>query len=225
MQESEQCVQEAARDGAPFVQLVANRILESSAVWSRWENEHAVLMRTVSDQRRPTHQVSALKATCFSLIHRKALFEYLRDQRVRGADRRQILQFFHRTSGYTHAAIAEHENYLRSACSYLCSGQVGDVVIGDGVFQHPMRRYEELFGEYFKLFCESSKTDASEADSARVLLPYLRFQLKEQRLAVLAMPRITPAVHRDAKLRQRTGDTVKLRVDALRAHLGGSSTH
>ncbi len=225
MRESEQCIEDAARNGGPVEQLVAGRILESPVIWTRWENEHAGLMRTVSEHRRASNQVAALKAACFSLIHRKALFEHLRDQQIRGNARRQILQYFHRTSGYTHAAIAEHEVFLRSACSFLCSGQVGGMVIRDGVFQYPMQRYEELYAEYFKLFCESFFGDEATASTSKSLLPYLRFQLAEQRLAVLAMPRLTPAVFREATLRQRTGDTVKLKVDALRAQLNGSTIH
>jgi hypothetical protein len=219
MRESEHCIEDAARNGGPVEQLVAGRILESPVVWARWENEHAGLMRTISDQRRSANQTTALKTTCFSLIHRKALFEHLRDHQVRGQERRQILQYFHRTSGYTHATVAEHEIYLRSACSYLCSNQVGGELIRDGVFDQPMLRYEELYAEYFKLFCDSVFGAETVASASRALLPYLRYQMAEQRLAVLAMPRITPAAEREARLRQRTGDTVKIKVDALRARL------
>lgn len=225
MRESEQCIETAARHGAPLEQLVAGRILESPTIWTRWENEHATLMRTVGGQRRPANQVTALKAACFSLIHRKALFEHLRDQQVRGQSRRQILQYFHRTCGYTHAAITEHEIYLRSACSYLCSGQVGGDVIQDGVFQYPMRRYEALYREYFRLFCEGFLIEETEQSSSRALLPYLRFQLAEQRQAVLAMPRMTPAMIREAELRAPTGDTVQLRVDGLRRQFGLSAAN
>lgn len=188
MRESEQCIEEAARNGGPVEQLVAGRIIESPVVWSRWENEHAALMRTVSEHRRPSNQIAALKAACFSLIHRKALFEHLRDQQIRGDARRQILQYFHRTAGYTHAAITEHEIYLRSAGSFLCSEQVGGVVIRDGVFLDPMQRYQELYAEYFKLFCDGILGLEPAASSSIALLPYLRYQLAEQRRAVLAMP-------------------------------------
>ena len=46
----------------------------------------------------------------------------------------------------------------------------------------------------------------------------LKFQINEQRLAVLAMPRRTPSLLRDAALRRPTGDTERLRVDVLRAN-------
>jgi hypothetical protein len=217
MLESGQRVEELARAGNPQEQLVASRILESPAVWQPWENEHAGLMRTVSQQRRPPLQVTALKSACFSLIHRKALFEHLRNRQVRGQARQQIVNFFHRNRRYGHALITEHESYLRSACSYLCSSHVGSAVILDGVFLDPMRRYEELYAEYFQAFCEGFLSSNEEAPPVRALLPYLKYQVTQQRIAVMAMPAITPAALRDAALRRPTGDTQKLRVDALRA--------
>jgi hypothetical protein len=219
MLESGQRVEEVARTGNPHEQLVASRILECPAVWQVWENEHAGLMRTVSQQRRPPLQITALKSTCFSLIHRKALFEHLRKRQVRGQARQQIVGFFYRNRSYGHALIAEHENYLRSACSYLCSSYVGSAVILDGVFLDPMQRYEELYAEYFQAYCEGFLSSCEAAPPVRALLPYLKYQITQQRLAVMAMPAITPAACRDAALRRPTGDTEKLRVDALRAQI------
>jgi hypothetical protein len=219
MQESAQHVEDMARTGTPQEQLVADRILESPAIWTRWENDQVGLMRTVTVQRRQPLQIRALKLVCLSLIHRKALFEYLRDCQVRVRARRQILRFFHRTHAYGDALIDEHDTYLRSACSYLCSSYVGGTVILDGVFQDPLRRYEELYTEYFRVFCEECLIGDAAEPSLGTLLPYLKYQLTEQRLAVLAMPRMTPSVLRDAALRRPTGDTQKLRVDALRTDL------
>jgi hypothetical protein len=222
MQESGQRVEAVARDGESDEQLVASRILDNPIAWTRWENEHAGLMRTVAEQRHPLRQITALKTAAFSVIHRKALFEHLRDQRIRGEARRELVGYFHRTRGYGHALIAEHGSYLRSACSYLCSSYLGSTVICDGVFQEPMRRYEELYAEYFRAFCDDSVNRSDdEIRSWRTLLPYLKYQLSWQRRAVLAMPQLTPSASWDAALRRRTGDTQKLRVDGLRAEFGG----
>ena len=221
MKVSGQYVEAMARTGAPQERLVANRILDSPSVWVRWEHDHAGLMHTVAQQRRPPRQISALKVACFSLIHRKALFEHLRDRQLRGRARQKLLRFFHRSRGYGHALIAEHDSYLRSACSYLCSSHVGSAVMIDGVFQDPMRRYEELYTEYFRAFCEGSViTEEAEGSASEALLPYLKLQIAEQRRVVLNMPRMTPSVLPEAALRRPTGDTEKLRVDALRAKFG-----
>jgi len=218
MSESEQRLAQAARSGEPQDRLVASRIMDSPSVWVRWESEHSGLMRNVALERRAPRQSAALKAACFSLIHRKALFEHLREEQVYGLARRQLLRFFHRSRGYGRAMIAEHENYLRSACSYLCSSHVGSAVIRDGVFQDPMRRYEALFREYFRIFCEGTLSSDDAGPSASALLPYLKYQINELRLAILTMPRRTPILLPDDALKRPTGDTEKLRVDALRTH-------
>jgi hypothetical protein len=218
MQVSEQRLEAAVRAGSPQERLVASRVMDSPSVWLRWENEHAGLMRAVALQRRPPRQANTLKSTCFSLIHRKALFEHLRVQQVHGRAREKLLHFFHQSRGYSRALIDEYETFLLSACSYMCSSHVGSAVIRDGVFEDPMRRYEELYQEYFRLFCEGTILEGDAAASSKALLPYLKYQINEQRLAVLTMPRRTPSLLRDAALRRPTGDTEKLRVDALRAN-------
>jgi len=216
MEVSEQRLESAARAGSPQERLVATRVRENPSVWMRWEYEHAGLMKHVALQRRPPRQVSALKSTCFSLIHRKALFEHLRVQQVHGRAREKLLRFFHQSRGYSQSLVEEHETYLRSACSYLCSSHVGSALIRDGVFEDPMRRYEELYNEYFRLFCEGAIIGADVETSSKALLPYLKYQINEQRQAVMSMPRRTPSLLRDAALRRPTGDTEKLRVDVLR---------
>ena len=218
MDESGRFVETVARSGAPPEQLIASRILDNPTVWSRWEQQHAELLRPATRQRQLPRQSATLKATCFALIHRKALFEHMRDHEVRGRSRHQLLAFFHRTRGYSAAVIAEHDNYLQSACSFMCSSHVGCSLIRDGVFQDPMRRYEELYAEYFRAFCDGYVINDEVAGGAsRALLPYLKYQLAEQRRAVLAMPRVVPSLLYDASLREPTGETVELRVDALRA--------
>ena len=221
MKESEQRLFDMARGAPSGEQFLVSRILENPAAWVRWETEHSALLRPVARQRRPAEQSAALKTACFSLIHRKALFEHLREQQINGAARQKLLQFFHRTRGYTQALIAEHEVYLRASCSYLCTSHLGSALIRDGVFQEPMRTYEELYAEYFRLFCEGT-LNGDATRSAKSLLPYLKFQIAQQRDAILAMPRRTPSLLHDIAIRQATGDTERLRVDALRADFGSA---
>ena len=51
--------------------------------------------------------------------------------------------------------ISEHGEYLRKALSFLCTNHVGADVVGDPAFIDPMQRYEELYCEYFDLYCRS----------------------------------------------------------------------
>ncbi len=154
MRESTDRVQKALYSDDPNEQLVASRLLESAAAFQTWESEHSGLMHEVATGFRRT-QAALLKKAAFRLIHRKALFEYLRDERVRGSERERIIVSFHPTQDYARSVIAEHGLYLRKACSFLCTSHVGGSVVHDPGFYYPMSRYQALYAEYFKIFCNS----------------------------------------------------------------------
>ena len=144
MSASEDCVEQSLRSTDPQRRLIASRILDDPAAWRRWEIEHAALMRTIADHRRADIQIEELKNTSFQLVHTKAPFDYLREQQVRGEARRRVVAHLHPSRTYTEALVNEHSAYLRAACSLLCTSHVGVTVARDGVFEDPMRRYEEL---------------------------------------------------------------------------------
>jgi hypothetical protein len=215
MKVSEERLQHARHVGPPQERLIVSRIIDRPSAWAQWQSEHGGVMRAVSVERRTPRQISTLKSACFALIHRKALFEHLREQQVSGVARKQLLNFFHPSRGYSQAMITEYEIYLRAACSYLCSSHVGQVVINDSVFQDPLQRYETLYAEYFRVFCEGKIVSANSSSDCRDILPYLKHQITELRQAILNMPRSVANVLRADALRRPTGDTAKLRVDAL----------
>jgi hypothetical protein len=213
MRESADRVQTASRSSDVKEQLVARRILENPAVWQQWEREHSRLMHQVADHRLWGAQITALKQTTFRLLHGKALFQYLRDSEVRGTLRMQVLEHFRPGRSYDHAVIAEHAVYLRKACSFLCAHHVGSDVVQDAAFLDPLQRYEELYTEYFDLYCSTliGQTDA-ESGSQQALLPLLKHQLNEWRAAMLDPGRAQPFIRRDAELRKPTGDTQRLKA-------------
>jgi len=182
-----------------------------------WAAEHSSLLQGIAAHRDPGLQVSALKSTSFKLIHRKGLFEYLRARPLAPGERRRVLSFFHPARSLTEAVIAEHREYLRSACSYLCTSHLGIEVIGDGSFEDPLTRYEELFSDYFKAFCEIAQSAKPDAEIAplRALLPYLKHKMAEQRRAILELPLSRPTLTLDARLREATGDTLRMRRPSL----------
>jgi len=94
MDESELRVAVASREGTPDERLVASRVLESVTSYQQWELGHDYLMRTVAGHSRFEGQLSALRSTAFSLMHRKALFEYLRERSVTGTKRHRLLSTF-----------------------------------------------------------------------------------------------------------------------------------
>lgn len=217
MSASEDCVEQSLRSTDPQRRLIASRILDHPAAWRRWEIEHAALMRTIADHRRADIQIEELKNTSFQLVHTKAPFDYLREQQVRGEARRRVVAHLHPSRTYTEALVNEHSAYLRAACSLLCTSHVGVTVARDGVFEDPMRRYEELYSDYFRAYCNATAGAANDDDggSQRALLPYLKLKLAEYRRVLLRMPPVHPGLLIEPLLRQRTGDTQKLRRPTL----------
>jgi len=219
MDASERCVEAAARSGGAEDQLVACRILEQPAAYQRWISDHDHLMRSVSEQAKLERQVLALRRSTFSLVHRKALFGYLRDQHVVGARRRRLFELFYGPRDYACSVVAEHGNYLRSTSSYLCSRLLADELMHDGAMQAPLQVYEEEYADYFRIFCDISLAETAQEKETTTpflaLQPLLKQRLYEVRQAILELPRETGGDCRELwlrQLRQPTGDTVKLRV-------------
>jgi hypothetical protein len=187
MEASAEYLVQAQRSDVETEQLVANRILESARDFSRWENEHAVLMRPISGERANLAQRAALLSSALTLIHRKALFEYMRNSQIRGVDRQRLVMHFFGPADYSRAIIGEHGNYLRSAASYLCSSRVGADVMLDAVFEAPLLEYEALFATYFKAYCDAALAPSDLPAHTAPLLKLLKQQVCDWRNALLAL--------------------------------------
>jgi hypothetical protein len=209
MRESTDCVQAALVSEDATEQLIAHRVLENPGTFDAWEREHASLMRPLSNVN-VRRQIDGLKQTTFRLLHGKALFHYLRQHPVRGAQRQQLIAYFRPGRSYEAAMIAEHGAYLRKACSFLCTNHLGSEVVGDPAFLDPMQRYEELYTEYFNMYCNSLVGLGEDAESQRALLPLLKHQLNEHRVAILDPRSAQAFLKREADLRKPTGDTQRL---------------
>jgi hypothetical protein len=214
MRESTDRVETALYSDDHKEHLVAHRILENPVSWQSWEWQHSALMRQVADYSVLRSQAAALRQTALRLIHGKALFEYLRKNEVRGAERAQILQHFYPTRGCQYAVIAEHSGYMRKACSYLCASHVGADVVHDPAFLDPMQHYEDLYQEYFYFYCSTlfPRDGVEECASERALLPLLKHQLTEWRWVILNPRESLPRVKRETELRRPIGDTQRLPI-------------
>jgi hypothetical protein len=223
MEESEVRVAVASREGTPDEQLVASRVLESVVAYQSWEIGHDHLMRSVSEPSRLIEQLSALRATAFSLMHRKALFEYLRERNVTGPKRHKLLRMFYGPREYTDSVIREHNNYVRCGSSYLCTVHIGLQLMQDSAFDEPLRLYQEWYSEYFRIFCDSSLAETAEekagTEPLEALKPLLKHQLTHARQAILAMSHDPSFRWSEVQIRKPTGDTQKLRTlfTAMRA--------
>lgn len=208
MRESTDRVEAALESPDPVEQLIARRILENPSIWQMWEREHSYLMRRIADCGARA-QADGLKQTAFRLLHGTALFHYLRAGAVRGDARRQIMAHFRPGLGYESAVVSEHGAYLRKACSLICTHHLGSEIVHDPAFLDPMQRYEQLYQEYFELYCSTLIGSASE--SQRALLPLLKHQLNEYRVAILDPRAAQPFLRREAELRKATGETQRLK--------------
>jgi hypothetical protein len=217
MRESTDRIESALHGDDDKEHLVARRILESTQSWQLWESEHSGLMRQVADYGILRAQAAALRHTALRLIHGKALFEYLRKNEVRGVERSQILHHFYPTRGFHYAVIAEHGGYMRKACSYLCASHVGTGLVQDPAFLDPMQHYEDLYAEYFHLYCSTLfPPDGAESASERSLLPLLKHQLNEWRWMILNPRQSLPRIKRESEMRRPIGDTQRLPLLKLR---------
>lgn len=209
MRASTDRVEAALKHGEAGEQLIARRILESATSWEQWERGHSDLMRRVAS-RNARLQVEELKQTTFRLLHGKALFQHLGVAEVRGKERMRLLAHFRPGRSFEAALISEHGEFLRKSLSFLCTNHLGAEVIGDPAFIDPMQRYEELYCEYFNLYCRSLLGTPEETDSQRDLLPLLKHQLGEHRAAILDPRGAQTFLRREAALRRPTGDTQRL---------------
>ena len=80
-----------------------------------------------------------------------------------------------------------------------------------------MDRYQELYAEYFQIFCSAQFSgDWIGLELQTSLLPMLKHQLEECRLAIMNPRPAAEWIKREGELRKATGDTVRL------PRLGGS---
>lgn len=188
MEESEFRIADIAREGHSVQGDVAQRMLDDTRLYHHWESEHERLMRAVAAESRQIQSV-ALRRACFGLIHRKAMFDYLRTNRITGRDRHAVFSLVFGDHDYASSVIKEHANYLRSASSLACSHYLGLQLMADRAFGEPLWRYEQLYAEYFRAFCSTalSPDEYKSAETLRTLLPYLKRQLNDLRRAILAL--------------------------------------
>jgi len=223
MEASEARVEMAATLQSPDDALVANRVLACPVTFRNWVAGHDRLMHGVSDQSQFNRQVRALRETAFRLVHRRALFEYLRAHQVNGARRHRLFQLFYGCRHYSDAVLAEHTRYVRSSSSYLCTFYLAENLMEDGAFDAPLRTYEERYAEYFTTYCRVTLAATPEEQQASAalgaLLPVLKSQLAELRTAILDVPQMPAQAWHDGERRRPTGDTQRLR--ALCGQLSG----
>jgi len=187
MEASHDCVKQAVIQRQPQADIIASRLLESPATYNAWESEHAGIMRSVAAERLPAAQRAAMLSASFSLIHRKALFEYMREKKLRGDERQALVQHFFPQRDFADSVRSEHTHYVRSAASYLCVGHVGRDLMFDSLFEEPLNEYEEIYHEYFFAHCDQIVADADTISLPIDMLTGMKNRVSEWRRALLAL--------------------------------------
>jgi hypothetical protein len=189
MDVSEQHLEKVARRGVADDMRVAQRILQGPEVFLCWEQEHTELMRSVAAALCAREQKRILLSITLSLLHRKSLFEYLRDYRVHDRQRQLLLMHFHGGNDYARAMVIEHGIYLRSAASYLCSTFLGLHLMHEGLFAGPLDEYAMLYAGYFAVYSKLLLSQDSADTKLGVVTSRLKSQLGQSRRALLERAR------------------------------------
>ena len=225
MEESEISLAAAAREGSPAEMLVASRIIEHPGAYRIWEAEHDRLLRGISGHNRLAAQMGALRAATFTLIHRKALFEYIRERRISGPKRHRLFALFYGARDYSNSVIAEHASFVRCSSSHICAEHLAAQLMRDAAFEEPMQLYGEWYADYFRVFCDVALAETQEEKLAlapvEALKPLLKHRLREARDAILELPEVPSTVWREVELRKATGETQKLRRLSIEQTLDG----
>jgi len=212
---------------------IASQIIEQPTAYRVWESEHSRLMHNVSTHARLAPQMGALRSATFSLIHRQALFEYIRDRSISGNKRHRLFSLFYSNRDFANAVVSEHASFLRCSSSRICVDHLAEHLMRDAAFEEPMQLYKEWYTDYFRVFCDVALAESEDEKAmlapTEALKPLLKLRLREARDAILAMPEVPTSVWREVEIRRATGETQKLRrlsveqsLDA--SHLGVEST-
>ena len=152
MDESEYALQSASESSSARVSRIVNTVLQDKRTYRLWESCHADLLLPVAEHSDKKRQIMALRNAEVRLVHRRALFRYLRANEVRGEQRRQLFRIFHSTLYYHDAVRTEHRQYLLAVSSRISADHLIDVM-NDPKSKSLPRNYEKLYACYFEMQC------------------------------------------------------------------------
>ncbi|HEX3835778.1 MAG TPA: hypothetical protein VHW25_02360 [Steroidobacteraceae bacterium] len=183
MSASHSHVAATARDDTHEQHVMAMRLMQHPGTYTEWEIGHSRLMQQVCEPTRLRAQLVRMRALTLRLIHRRAVFEYLRDRHITGAQRHRYVEIFYGPRDYATSLLLEHGHYTRSRVSASCSRYIGTQVLRDSAFDAPLAAYEQYYGEYFRMFCDLQLATAEDDGMAceQALLPLLKQRCDQAR--------------------------------------------
>lgn len=152
MNESEYALRNIADSASPRASRIVNALLQNSRHYKLWESRHADLLLPVAGQSNKKCQIMALRNAEVQLVHRRALFEYLQANTVRGEQRCRLFRMFHSTLDFQDAVLAEHRQYMLAVSSRISTNHLINVMHDPGS-KRLLRQYEQTYARYFEMRC------------------------------------------------------------------------
>ena len=167
MEESESCLAAVVRAGLGDEMAIASQIMEQPTAYRVWESEHNEFLQGVSKHFRLAPQMGALRSAAFALIHRQALFEYIRDRSISGDKRHRLFSLFYSNRDFANAVVSEHASFLRCSSSRICLDHLAEHLMRDAAFAEPMQFCWRVVHRLFRVFCDVA---LAESEDEKVML-------------------------------------------------------
>lgn len=152
MDESEYALNDAVDSPRERIARIASSVVSDSRNYRLWESQHADLLLPVAEQNNTKRQIFALRDTEIKLVHRRAFFDFLRESKLRGEERRRLFRVFHRTVDYEAAVLAEHRHYMLAVSSHISADHLVNVM-NDPTTCALLENYEKVYSRYFEMKC------------------------------------------------------------------------
>ena len=189
MNVSESRIERLRWSGSEDEKWYVDRLFDKPSAYRLWESSHLSLVKKVAEHRTPRGQIYGLRRARFTLVQRQALFQHLRDKKVTGKRRELLVAAFHPAAEYRKAVAAEHDQFLRSNSSLLCSDYLGSELLYDDRFEAELDRYRGGYMEFFSLYCDWVEAESQGRDFLlRPLLSDMKQTLSRLQARMIVMP-------------------------------------
>lgn len=189
MDVSELRIEQIRWSGSQWERQLVNRLFETPATYCQWESYHAGLMRAVGSDDSRKGQLLTMRRLRFQLIHRQALFEFLRESPVTARQRKALFDVLHGTQDYAKAVVAEHARFLQSNSSLYCADHLACSIMRDRRFGSGLERYRKSYLEYFGHYCNWILAESQGREfTLQCLIPHLKQELQTQQRELLRLP-------------------------------------
>lgn len=156
MDESENTIHVRADHGEDVSMRVCRQLIADPSRYKMWLVKHDRGMRNVADLKRREQQMLNLRGLAVVQVHRAALVRYFRDSNITGVKRDETLLAFNGVVDPRRSALSEHRSYLLAASSQWCASDLLELV-GDKRGVALIQTYEQVYGQYFSLFCDRAR--------------------------------------------------------------------